>query len=107
MSTNPLPLTTYPHIDLSSPEAPLIEGTTMKVVELIMAQRAYGWGPAELHFQFPHVSMSQVHAALAYYWDHQTELDADIERRDKRVEQIRQTLDDSPLNKWSVQNSQV
>lgn len=97
MNPNPLPSTIYPHIDLTSPESPVIEGTTMKVVELVMAQRAHGWSPAELHFQFPHISMSQIHAALAYYWDHQAELDADIERRSRFVEQVRQAVGDSPV----------
>ena len=63
----------------------------MKVVELVMAQRAHGWSPAELHFQYPHISMSQVYAALAYYWDHQAELDANIERRSRYVEQVRRS----------------
>ena len=87
----------YPHIDLRSPDSPTIAGTTMKVVELVMAQQAHGWSPAELHFQFPHLSMSQVHAALAYYWDHQTELDADIERRKNEVERIRESSPESPI----------
>ncbi len=97
MNPNPLPFTDYPHIDSSSPESPTIAGTTMKVVELVMAQRAHGWSPAELHFQFPHVSMSKVHAALAYYWDHQAELDADVKRRSRYVEQVRQAAGETPV----------
>ena len=72
---------TYPHIELDPQGTPIISGTTMKVVELVMAQRAHGWSPEELSFQFPQLGMSQVHAALAYYWDHRAELDDDIERR--------------------------
>jgi hypothetical protein len=53
----------------------------MKIVELVMAQRAHGWSPEELSFQFPHLSMAQIHAALAYYWDHREELDADMKQR--------------------------
>ena len=71
---------TYPHIEHDAKGASVISGTTMKVVELIMAQRAPGWSPEELSFQFPHLSMSQVHAALTYYWDHRGELDEDIDR---------------------------
>jgi hypothetical protein len=33
--------------------------------------------------------MAQVHSALAYYWDHQRELDQDIERRMNNVEAMR------------------
>ena len=69
----------------------------MKVVELVMAQRAYGWSPEELHFQHPYLPLSQIHSALAYYWDHKAELDADIERRSRFVEEIRREAGPSPL----------
>ena len=86
----------FPHIDLSG-EAPTIVGTTMKVVELVMSQRAHGWSAEELHFQYPHLSMAQIHAALAYYWDHREEVDADISRRGRFVEQARAELENQAL----------
>jgi uncharacterized protein (DUF433 family) len=76
---------------------PLIEGTTMKVVELVTAQQTYGWSPQELHFQHPYLSMSQIHAALAYDWDHKAELDADIAERTAYAEQARDEAAPSPL----------
>jgi len=95
---NPLPVTpNYPHIFFDGHGTPLVEGTTMKVVELVMAQRAHGWSPEELHFQYPHLALAQIHAALAYYWDYQEELDADIERRSRYAEQARQQSGPSPL----------
>ena len=81
--------TTYQQIQLDQDHVPFIAGTTMKVVELVMGQMAYGWSPEELHFQHPYLSMSQIHSALAYYWEHKEELDADIERRLRFVEQAR------------------
>ncbi len=88
---------TYPHVELNEQDVPLIEGTTMKVVELVMAQQAYGWSPQELHFQHPYLSMSQIYAALAYYWDHKAELDADIAERVAYAEQARHEAAPSPL----------
>ena len=73
--------TRYEHIVLQEGGVPRIAGTTMKVVELATAQQAYGWSPEELAFQFPYLTLGQVHSALAYYWDHQDELDREIERR--------------------------
>lgn len=73
--------TRYEHIVVDEQGVPLIAGTTMKVVELVTAQMAHGWSPEELHFQFPYLSLGQIHSALAYYWDHQAELDRDIARR--------------------------
>jgi hypothetical protein len=69
----------------------------MKVVELVMAQHAHGWSPEELHFQHPHLSMGQIHAALAYYWDHREEIDADIDRRGRLADQAREELENQPL----------
>ncbi len=91
------PSIAYPHIDSDAQGAPVIAGTTMKVVELVMAQRAHGWSSEELCFQFPHLSMADVHAALAYYWDHQSALDEDIENRSRDAAEARRQDASSPL----------
>jgi hypothetical protein len=69
----------------------------MKVVELVMAQRAHGWSPEEIRFQHPELSLGQIYSALAYYWDHQEELDADIERRSRYAEAARREAGPSLL----------
>lgn len=81
--------TRYEHISLNEDRVPGIAGTTMKVVELVVEQQAYGWSPEELHFQHPYLTLGQIHSALAYYWDHREELDRDIQRRLERVEELR------------------
>ncbi|HVF58401.1 MAG TPA: DUF433 domain-containing protein [Thermoanaerobaculia bacterium] len=73
--------TTYEHIVLDEGGVPWIVGANTKIVELISEVHAYGWSPAELHFQHPHLSLGQIHSALAYYWDHKDEIDADVQRR--------------------------
>lgn len=89
--------TTYQQIQLDEQNVPIISGTTMKVIELVMAQMAYGWSPEELHFQHPYLTMSQIHSALAYYWEHKEALDADIDRRLQYVEQTQDEAEPSPL----------
>ncbi|MBI4672879.1 MAG: DUF433 domain-containing protein [Chloroflexi bacterium] len=73
-------MTPYYHIELNDDGVPVISGTMMKVIELVLDHLAYGWSPEELQYQHPYLTMGQVHSALAYYWDHQRELDAEIER---------------------------
>ena len=73
--------TRYEHVVLDDHQVPYIAGTTMKVIEIVLDQTAYGWSPDELQFQYPHLSLGQIYSALAYYWDHQAALDADIARR--------------------------
>ena len=87
----------YEHIVMDEGDVPRIAGTTMKVVELVTAQAAYGWSPEELHFQFPHLTLGQIHSALAYYWDHRDDLDADIARRLAAVERQQRQAPPSPL----------
>lgn len=89
--------TTYEHISLNEEDVPMIAGTTVKVVELVLDAKAYGWSPEELHFQHPHLTMGQIHSALAYYWDHQMELDSDIERRIRSIDQFKEVLPPTPL----------
>jgi uncharacterized protein (DUF433 family) len=89
--------TTYEHVRLDPQCVPVIVGTSMKVVELVMAQVAHGWSPEELHFQHPYLSLGQIHSALAYYWDHKNELDEDIERRRQYAEDERGKAGPSPL----------
>jgi uncharacterized protein (DUF433 family) len=89
--------TRYPHIVLDDKGVPLIAGTTMKVVELVTSHQAYGWSPEELAFQFPYLTMGQIHSALDYYWDHQEELDADMERRLAFAEEMRRNAPPHPL----------
>jgi len=91
--------TRYEHVVLNEARVPLISGTTMKVVELVLAQAAYGWSAEELHIQFPHLTLGQIYSALAYYWDHREELDTTIENRIKKVDAIRRSIPVSPLVK--------
>jgi uncharacterized protein (DUF433 family) len=89
--------TSYEHVVLDENRVPLIAGTTIKVVELVLDHLAYGWSPEELHFQHPDLTMGQIHSALAYYWDHKTALDADIDRRTLAAEQIRRAVPPPPF----------
>jgi uncharacterized protein (DUF433 family) len=94
-----LTTTEYKHIQLNENNVPIIAGTTMKVVELITSVKAYQWTPEELHENYPHVSLSKIHAALSYYWDHQQELDAEMERIEEWVDKMRQETGETHIVK--------
>ena len=38
----------------------------------------YGWSAEEIVRQYPHLTHAEVHAALAYYFDHCEEIDAEL-----------------------------
>ena len=84
----PVVETRYEYVIFDTENVPFIAGTNMKVIELVLERTAYGWSPEELHFQHPYLTLGQIYSALAYYWDHQEELDQDIERRLRFVDRV-------------------
>ena len=71
---------TYPHIG-SDPEIadgkPIIVGTRI-TVKCIAEYYQMGMSADEILTTLPHLTPSQVHSALAYYFDHQGEIDTDL-----------------------------
>jgi uncharacterized protein (DUF433 family) len=84
------------HIELDDQGRPWLAGTRVKVIEVALGHIANGFSPAEIHFQHPHLSLGQIHAALAYYFDHRVELDAEIARQLAEYEQLHAANRDSP-----------
>ncbi len=89
--------TPYEHIVLNAADSPLIAGTTMKVIELVVEYQAYGWSPEELHLQHPYLTLGQIYSALAYYWDHQSTLDQEIAAQLASIEAQARQAADTPL----------
>lgn len=89
--------TSYEHIVLDDQGVPVIAGANTKVIEVALAHKAHGMSPEELAYQLPHLSMGQIHSALAYYWDHKQELDEDIQRRYQEMEELRREIQPTEL----------
>ncbi len=68
------------HIHLDERGRAWIDDTNVKVIEVVLDKLAHNSSPEEMHEQYPHLSLAQIHAALAYYYDHKAEFDAEIER---------------------------
>jgi uncharacterized protein (DUF433 family) len=62
-----------------------ITGTKVKVIEIATDKLAHGSSPEEMHLQYPYLSLAQIYAALAYYYEHQTEFEAEILRQAERA----------------------
>ncbi|MBI2559709.1 MAG: DUF433 domain-containing protein [Planctomycetes bacterium] len=58
--------------------APVIEGTRI-TVRCIAGYYQMGMSVDEILTSLSHLTSSQVHSALAYYFDHQAEIDKDLE----------------------------
>ena len=92
------PVEGYKHVGLDDEGVPYIQDSTIKIVELVAEHIGWEWGAAELHRQHPHITLSQIHSALAYYHDHKDEIEADIDRRMKLADKIFEELGPSPLS---------
>src|SRR5206468_11783025 len=84
-------------IELDQRGVAWLVGTNTKVIEVVMDRLAHGWSPEEIHFQHPHLSLAQIHAAPAYYFDHQAQLDAEIAQGSEAVRRLREQGGESPL----------
>lgn len=85
------------HIQLDAEGRAWVDSTNIKVVEVVQDYLAYGWSPEEMHLQHPDLSLAQIHAALAYYYDHQSELDHQIQESLKRARALVAEGKNSPL----------
>lgn len=70
----------YPYITVNKEIAngvPIIDGTRTPV-RSIAGYYQMGMSVDEILTKLSHLTSSQVHSALAYYFDHQAEIDADL-----------------------------
>jgi uncharacterized protein (DUF433 family) len=85
------------HIEIDDDGVAWIDDTKVKVVEVIVDKIVHGSSPEEMHFQYPHLSLAQIHAALAYYYDNQAALEAEIERRWEEGDALAKEISDTSL----------
>ena len=59
-----------------------IDKTNVKVIEVAAEYLAHGESPEEMCAQHPAtLTLGHIHAALGYYFDHQAEFDAELDRQ--------------------------
>jgi len=88
----------YPHI--VKPEgnpARLERLPRIRVSQIAMDYLFQGWSPDEICNQYPHLMPAEVHSAMAYYFDHQAEIEQEIEDEVKLVDEWRKKTPPSPI----------
>src|SRR5437762_3850708 len=89
--------TVYRHIE-ERPDGNLwLMGTQTKVLEVALDRLAHHWDADEIQRQHPHLTLGQIHSCLAYYYDHQEEMDQVIEEQLRTIERFRGQQGDSIL----------
>jgi uncharacterized protein (DUF433 family) len=67
---------------------PRVAGTRIRVQDIVLWTEQ-GMSPDEIVTDYPQLSLADVHAALAYYFDHREQIERHIQEGDALVERMK------------------
>ena len=85
-----------------------IAGHRVRVLDVVIWHELQGLTPDEIVSQVPSISLSDVHAALAYYYDHRAEIQEEIRLEREEAEEFQRnnpSLLDARLNRGKLKAS--
>ena len=82
-----------------------INGTKMKVRQIVIEKNDWGLTPEEIQRGHEHLSLAQIYAALSYYYEHKRIIDQEIERSKREVDSLR-AQNPSPLTRETLEQRQ-
>jgi uncharacterized protein (DUF433 family) len=71
----------------------------VRVAQIVLDYLAYGWSVDEMCRQHSYLTLAEAHAAMAYYFDHQQEIDEEIQ---KEVQEAASALANAPHSPFVV-----
>lgn len=83
------------HIDNSGPR-PVVSGTNIKVAQIASETEHLGMTPDDIIEAHPHLTLSDVHAALAFYYDHEEEIHDDWRQTGGVIDSLRARYSSRP-----------
>jgi uncharacterized protein (DUF433 family) len=66
-----------------------IKGSRIRVVDVAICHEKLGMSPERIVQEYPQLTLGDVHAALAYYWDHRDEIEQRLAADKAFVEEFR------------------
>jgi uncharacterized protein (DUF433 family) len=95
---------------LSKPEVcggkPCVAGTRIRVQDIHVWHNLQCLSADEIVSRFPQLTMADVYAALAYFWDHREEILLQMDAAAALVEQMKEKYPSALREKLAVQNGQ-
>jgi uncharacterized protein (DUF433 family) len=76
---------------------PRIAGTRIRVQDVYVWHELQGRSADDIVASFPSLTLSDVHAALAYFFDHRDEIASQMRADDEFVRQLRDEIGPGPL----------
>lgn len=68
---------------------PVISGTGIRVLDIAVRYEIMGMTPEDIIVAFPHLSLSQVHDALSYYYEHKDDIDKKWKSEIQEIDSMR------------------
>jgi uncharacterized protein (DUF433 family) len=78
---------------------PRLDGHRITVEDVAIWHERQGMSPDEIVSAYPSITLSDVHAALAYYYENRQRIDAGIEEGRRAVAELRSKAASSPLQR--------
>lgn len=91
--------TAYSHLSIDPSGRVWVTAANVKVSEIVADYLAHGSSVEEMALQFPHLSPSMIHSALAYFYDHRVELEKDLVESLESSRLKASAASDSPLRR--------
>jgi len=74
-----------------------IDGHRITVEDVAIWHERMGMSPDEIVSAYPSITLADVHAALAYYYENRDRIDADILEGERFVQEMKATFGPGPL----------
>jgi uncharacterized protein (DUF433 family) len=74
-----------------------IKGHRIRVQDVVVSHEKLGLSAAEIVEEWPTISLADVYAALAYYWDNRDQIEAKMAEDDAYVEEMKRKQGSSLL----------
>src|SRR5215217_3034211 len=75
----------------------MIAGHRVRVEDVVVWHAKLGMSPDEIVDAIPTITLADVHAALAYYWDNREALDRQMAKNSAEADDYRRRIDDGRL----------
>ncbi|MFZ3135989.1 MAG: DUF433 domain-containing protein [Thermodesulfovibrionales bacterium] len=83
----------HPYISVNpkiSRGSPVIAGTRLRVIDLVIEYDRLGFTPDQIIDGHPHLSLEALHDALSYYYENRAAIDNEISQRKENIRKLSQ-----------------
>ena len=86
---------------------PRIAGHRIRVQDIALWHERLGYSVAEIVAHYPQLTLAEVHAALAYYYDHREAIQQDIRDAEALVAMLKEQIPSKLRSKLSARDARI